>query len=185
MERNRNIISLFGVGQNAYGTMSLYLNRVATKLIKWISSCKYLQWISRNPEYKFLMTFSTQRQSSRNFQSSATSIGSDALLERAFRWTWGCLLYHLKFITRYKILYFIVVDRLQWNSWTFRVTYYCRGIGRWKAQGRVLVIITEVPFRTSAQFHIFLLIIIRVALSNAAGRWIYVNISAISRKIIH
>lgn len=34
MERNRNIISLLGVGQDAYGTMSLYLDRVAAKLIK-------------------------------------------------------------------------------------------------------------------------------------------------------
>lgn len=116
MERNRNIISLLGVGQDAYGTMSLYLDRVAAKLIKWISSCKYSQWISRNPEHKFLMTFSTQRQSSRNFQSSATSIGSDALLERAFRWTWGCLLCHLK-------VYYKIQNTLFYCCWPVAVEF--------------------------------------------------------------
>lgn len=131
MEKNRNIILLLGIGQDAYRTMGLYLNRIAAKLIKWISSCKYSQWIFRNPEHKFLTMFSTQRQSSRNFQSSATSIGSDALLERFG--TCGLEGVHYatwRFITKYKILYFIVVDRLERNSWTFRVMYYCCGIGR-------------------------------------------------------
>jgi len=66
-------------------------------------------------------------QSSYNFQSSATSIGSDTLLDARFG-TCGLESVHYatwRFITRYKILYFIVVDRLQRNSWTFHVTYYC------------------------------------------------------------
>jgi len=39
--------------------------------------------------------------------------------------------------------------------------------GRWKAKG-VLVIIIGVPLRTGAQPHIFLLMIIRIALFDAA-----------------
>lgn len=34
MEKNRNIILLLGIGQDAYRTMGLYLNRIAAKLIK-------------------------------------------------------------------------------------------------------------------------------------------------------